>query len=191
MKLIAGLGNPGREYEATRHNVGYDVLDRLARRYAVDQVARSKFHGAVVDASIDEHRVMLLKPTSYMNRSGQAVSEAVGFYKLDPAADLLVIVDDTALACGLIRLRAEGGSGGHNGLADIEQRLGNDQYPRLRIGIDSSGEIPGPNYVLGRFRPEQREQIEPALEEAVEAAACWVANGTIETMNRFNRRQTA
>jgi PTH1 family peptidyl-tRNA hydrolase len=191
MRLIAGLGNPGRQYEGTRHNVGYDVLDRLARRYALDQVARSRFHGVVVEASVGDDRVLLLKPTGYMNRSGQAIGEAVAFYKLDPAADLLVIVDDLALACGLIRVRAGGGAGGHNGLADIEQRLGTDQYARLRIGIDPPGDIPGEAYVLGRFRPDQRECLEPALDEAVDAAVCWAAHGVTETMNRFNRRQTA
>ncbi len=191
MKLIAGLGNPGRQYEATRHNVGFDVLDRLARRHAPGQVARSRFHGAVVEASIESETVLLLKPTTYMNRSGQSVSEAVGFYKLDSATDVLVIVDDMALACGSIRLRADGGPGGHNGLIDIEQRLGTDGYARLRIGIDPPGEVPGESYVLGRFRPEQRELIEPALEEAVDAAVCWVGHGITETMNRFNRRQTA
>ena len=110
---------------------------------------------------------------------------------LRPPADLLVLVDDTALSCGMIRLRAEGGAGGHNGLADIEQKLGSGQYARLRIGIDGPGEIPQETYVLGRFRPEQRELLEPALEDAVDATVCWMAHGITEAMNRFNRRKTA
>ncbi|MHC4709834.1 MAG: aminoacyl-tRNA hydrolase, partial [Planctomycetota bacterium] len=187
----AGLGNPGRQYDQTRHNVGSAVLDRLARRGAPGAVARSKFHGVVVEAAFGPDRVILLKPTTYMNRSGQAVAEAVRFYKLDPDADLLIIVDDTALSCGLIRLRAEGGAGGHNGLADIEQKLGSEQYARLRIGIDAPGDIPQETYVLGRFRPEQRELLEPALEDAVDATVCWITHGIEEAMNRFNRRQTA
>ena len=126
-----------------------------------------------------------------MNRCGQAVGEAVRFFKLDPAADLLVIVDDTALSCGMIRLRSEGGAGGHNGLADIEQKLGSGQYARLRLGIDTPGGIPQETYVLGRFRPQQLELLEPALEDAVDAAVCWMAHGIEEAMNRFNRRQTA
>jgi PTH1 family peptidyl-tRNA hydrolase len=191
MRVIAGLGNPGREYEQTRHNVGAAVLDRLARRYAPGAVARCKFHGIVVEAAIGADRALLLKPTTYMNRCGQAVAEAVSFYKLDPAADLLVLVDDTALACGMIRLRCGGGTGGHNGLADIERKLGSDQYARLRIGIDAPGEIPQEAYVLGRFRPDQIEQLEPALEDAVDATVCWMAHGTEEAMNRFNRRQAA
>ncbi len=191
MKLIVGLGNPGPKYEATRHNVGFDALDRMARRHATSTVARSRFHGVVVEATIDAHATLLLKPTTYMNRSGQAISEALHFYRLDPSADLLVIVDDTALACGLIRLRADGGAGGHNGLADVEQKLGTSEYARLRIGIDPPGQIPQEAYVLGRFRPEQRDLVEPALEEAVDASVCWVARGITEAMNRFNRRQTA
>jgi PTH1 family peptidyl-tRNA hydrolase len=191
MRLIAGLGNPGRQYEETRHNVGAVVLDRLARRHAAGAVARCRFHGIVIEADLDGERAILLKPTTFMNRSGQAVAEAVRFYKLDPGADLLVIVDDTALACGLIRLRCGGGTGGHNGLADIEQQLGTDRYARLRIGIDPPGTIPQESYVLGRFRPDQREALEPALQEAADATACWIAHGVEETMNRFNRRQTA
>jgi PTH1 family peptidyl-tRNA hydrolase len=191
MKLIVGLGNPGPKYDSTRHNVGFDVLDRIARRQGDGAVARSKFHAAVVEASIDGETTLLIKPTTYMNRSGQAVSEAVRFYQLDPANDLLVIVDDTALECGMIRLKGDGGAGGHNGLADIEQKLSTAGYGRLRIGIDSSGEIPQESYVLGRFRPDQRVLVEQALEEAVEAGVCWVTQGITETMNRFNRRQTA
>jgi PTH1 family peptidyl-tRNA hydrolase len=191
MKLIVGLGNPGPKYDSTRHNVGFDVLDRIARRQGDGAVARSKFHAAVVEASIDGETTLLIKPTTYMNRSGQAVSEAVRFYQLDPATDLLVIVDDTALACGMIRLKGDGGAGGHNGLADIEQKLSTVGYGRLRIGVDSPGQIPQESYVLGRFRPDQRVLVEQALEEAVEAGVCWVTQGITETMNRYNRRQTA
>jgi PTH1 family peptidyl-tRNA hydrolase len=193
VKLIAGLGNPGREHERTRHNVGFEVLDRLARRHAPGEIARSRFHGALVEGRIGEERVLLLKPLTYMNLSGQAVAEAVGFHKLDPARDLLVIVDDVALPCGMIRLRPEGGAGGHNGLDDIERRLGTTAYARLRVGIDAPGAIPQRDYVLGRFRPDQLEAIEPALDEAAEAAACWAARGVLEAMNTFNRknRETA
>lgn len=188
MKLIVGLGNPGREHERTRHNVGYDVLDRLARRYAPGEIARARFHGVLLEGRIDGERVLMLKPTTYMNRSGQAAAEAVGFYKLDPAADLLVIVDDIALPCGMIRLRGDGGPGGHNGLEDVERRLGTSTYARLRVGIDAPGEIPQREYVLGRFRPDQLAAVEPALEDAADAAACWALRGLLEAMNRYNRR---
>ncbi len=190
MKLIVGLGNPGQQHEHTRHNVGFVVLDRLARRYAPGEIARGKFHGAVLDAQINGQRVLLLKPTTFMNRSGQSVAEAVRFYHLDPGSSLLVVVDDVALTCGMIRLRSDGGAGGHNGLADIEQKLATQEYSRLRIGIDAPGDIPQSNYVLGRFRPDQQELVEPAMETAVDAAVCWALHGIDEAMNRFNRRNT-
>ena len=188
MKLIAGLGNPGPEYDHTRHNVGFVALDRIARRYAPGSVARSKFQGATLDAEINGEKVLLLKPLTFMNRSGQSIAEAVGFFKIDPVNDLLVIVDDVALPCGSIRLRGEGSAGGHNGLADIEQRLGTMQYPRMRIGIDLPGQIPQKDYVLGRFRPDQLPLVEAACNEAVDAAVCWCTLGLSTAMNRFNRK---
>jgi PTH1 family peptidyl-tRNA hydrolase len=192
MKLIVGLGNPGPEYDNTRHNVGFVVLDRLARRHAPPHggsTAKAKFHGSLLEGSIDDEKVLLLKPLTFMNRSGLAVSEAVSFYKIDVANDLLVIVDDVALPCGSIRLRSEGSAGGHNGLGDIEQKLGTSNYCRLRIGIDQPGQIPQKDYVLGRFRPDQQQALEPALEESVKAAECWSDRGINEAMNRFNTRR--
>lgn len=191
MKLIVGLGNPGAEYADTRHNVGFDVLDRLARFLAPGAVARAKFHGALIETQADDHKLLLLKPTTYMNRSGLAVAEAIRFYKMDPASDLLVLVDDVALECGIIRLRGDGSAGGHNGLTDIEQKLGSRTYARLRIGIDTPGQIPQKDYVLGKFRPDQRERLEPALNDAVDATRCWLREGLTTAMNRFNRRQTS
>lgn len=191
MKLIVGLGNPGPQYETTRHNVGFVVLDHLARRYAPGGVARSKFHAAVLDADIGGQRTMLLKPTTYMNRSGLSVSEAVQFYKVSSEEDLLVLVDDVALPCGSIRLRPSGGTGGHNGLIDVEQKLGTDAYGRLRIGVDAPGTVPQKDYVLGRFRPDQKELMAPAMAEATDAAACWATQGMTEAMNRFNQKNTA
>lgn len=191
MKLIVGLGNPGTQYENTRHNVGFVVLDHLARRYAPGGVARSKFHAAVLDADIGGERTMLLKPTTFMNRSGLSVSEAVQFYKVSTEEDLLVLVDDVALPCGSIRLRPNGGAGGHNGLSDVEQKLATEEYGRLRIGVDTPGAIPQKDYVLGRFRPDQKELMAPAMTEATDAAACWATLGMTEAMNRFNRKNTA
>lgn len=191
MKLIVGLGNPGQQYENTRHNVGFVVLDHLARRYAPGSVARSKFHAAVLDADIGGERTMLLKPTTYMNRSGLSVSEAVQFYKISTEEDVLVIVDDVALPCGSIRLRPSGGAGGHNGLIDIEQKLGTEEYGRLRIGVDAPGNVPQKDYVLGRFRPDQKELMAPAMTAATDAAACWATQGMTEAMNRFNQKNTA
>lgn len=190
MKLIVGLGNPGPQYDRTRHNVGFEVLDSLARRYAPGEVARSRFHGATVEGMINDEKVLLLKPLCYMNRSGMAVAEAARFYKLD-AGDILVLVDDLALPCGVIRLRGEGGAGGHNGLSDIQQKLSTQAYARLRIGIDRDSNIPQSEYVLGKFRPDQLELMQEALNDAAEAAACWAAAGLKEAMNRYNRKESA
>lgn len=193
MKLVVGLGNPGPEYDGTRHNVGFDVVDRLARRWAdpAASVAKSRFSGLVVEATIRDEKVLLLKPLTYMNLSGKAVAEAVRFYKMSPADDLLVVVDDTALDCGSIRLKPGGGAGGHNGLTDISRLLGTDAWPRLRIGIDKPGPIPLKNYVLGRFTPEQKPLVETSLDEAADAAACWASDGLATAMNRFNRKASA
>lgn len=190
MRLIVGLGNPGSQYDNTRHNVGFVVLDRLARRHvpADNLVARSKFQGTTLEANIGGEKVVLLKPLTFMNRSGQSVAEAVGFFKLDASKDLLVIVDDVALPCGAIRVRGEGSSGGHNGLADIEQKLSTAAYPRLRIGIDAPGQIPQKEYVLGRFRQDQLQSIDQGIEDAVSAAVCWASEGIATAMNRFNKR---
>jgi len=195
-----GLGNPGSEYEQSRHNAGFMAVDRLIHRHAPDQRAKGRFHAAVVEASIPTKddadappvKALLLKPIVYMNRSGVSVSEAVRFYKLDPAADLLVLVDDVALPVGSIRVRTRGGAGGHNGLADIEQRLGTDAYARCRIGVGSppDGSVQR-DYVLARFSPEQREQVEPALDRAADAAELWATAGAEAAMNRFNQRAAA
>ena len=146
--------------------------------------------GADVRISTSCSSKLLLKPTVYMNRSGQSIAEAMRFYKLDPGTDLLVLVDDIALSTGMIRLRGDGGGGGHNGLGDITSKLGGPGWARCRIGIDAPGRIPQKDYVLGRFTQQQQEDLEPALEDSVSAVACWVEHGITTTMNRFNRRNT-
>jgi PTH1 family peptidyl-tRNA hydrolase len=186
MRLIVGIGNPGTEYDRTRHNVGFEAIDRLARRIAPGEIARSKFQGAVLESTLTEDKVLLLKPTTFVNRTGQAVSEAVRFYKLTPEEDLLVLVDDTSLPCGRIRIRESGGTGGHNGLRDITSHLGTDQWARVRIGIDAPGQIPLSSYVLGRFRADQVDDVELGIEQAADAANCWITRGTTAAMNAFN-----
>ncbi|MFM8817132.1 MAG: aminoacyl-tRNA hydrolase, partial [Phycisphaerales bacterium] len=151
MKLIVGLGNPGLEYAGTRHNVGFDVVDRLSGRLAPNAVPR--FGGLAVEAEVGGEKCLLLKPMTYMNLSGQSVQEAVRFFKLEASKDLLVIVDDLALPCGSIRLRPDGSSGGHNGLADIGLRLSSNHWARLRIGIDPPGRVRQSDWVLGKFSP--------------------------------------
>ena len=187
MKLIVGLGNPGREYDKTRHNAGFVAIDRLAARVAPGATPRGRFNGAVVEASIGAEQCLLLKPTTYMNRSGQSIAEAINFYKLDPPRDLFVISDDVALPAGSIRLRPGGGAGGHNGLTDIERALGSDAYPRLRIGIVPTPEfMDQADYVLGWFTDEQWALVDPAITKAAEAAEMFVRRGLEAAMNTFN-----
>jgi PTH1 family peptidyl-tRNA hydrolase len=188
MKLIVGLGNPGLEYAGTRHNVGFDVVDRLAARFAPGTAPRSRFGGLAVEAEVGGEKCLLLKPMTYMNLSGQPVQEAVRFFKLEASKDLLVIVDDLALPCGSIRLRPDGSSGGHNGLADIGLRLSSNHWARLRIGIDPPGRVRQSDYVLGKFSPDQLALVGPSLDEAARAAEAWAARGLEDAMNRFNTR---
>lgn len=192
MKLIVGIGNPGIKYQSTRHNAGFEVLDRIARRMAPGEVARGRFRGSTIESMDGEEKVILLKPGTYVNRSGECVAEAVQFFKLDPSEDLLVVVDDSALPCGAIRLRAEGGDGGHNGLLNINQHLGGELWCRLRLGIDA----PHPNqplekYVLERFNPDQLDTMDDSYERAVSAAACWVKAGIATAMNEYNNGSPA
>lgn len=193
MKLIVGLGNPGPEYAKTRHNVGFMLVDRLATRHQLTD-ARHKFHAGILEGELHVgnpmrgEKCMLMQPTTYMNRSGLAVAEAMNFYKLDPQNDLMVIVDDLALDCGVIRLRAEGSPGGHNGLIDIERALGTRKYPRLRIGIDPRGYAKQSDYVLGQFTGTQWEHVDHALDKAVKCVESWLVDGVEKTMSVFNTK---
>lgn len=186
MKIIVGLGNPGPQYARTRHNVGFMAVERLAQRHGLSG-AKAKFHAGVLEGPIAGEKCLLMQPTTYMNRSGTAVAEAVGFYKL-PLDDLLVVVDDVALPCGALRLRKSGSAGGHNGLTHIEQALGSRDYPRLRIGIDPPGRIPQVDYVLGRFTPDQVDAIDRALDSACDVVESWIGEGIDKTMTAFNAR---
>ena len=185
MKLIVGLGNPGIDYARTRHNVGFMAVVRLASRHAISS-PKHRFQSETVEGPIQGEKCLLMSPLTFMNRSGGAVGEAMRFYKLE-LSDLLVIVDDIALPCGKLRLRASGSAGGHNGLGDIERVLGSTAYPRLRIGIDPPGRIPQKDYVLGRFTQEQLDEIEPALNRACEMIESWIVDGVDKTMSLFNR----
>ena len=189
MKLVVGLGNPGSQYARTRHNAGFMVVDRLAQRHAPGAVVKAKFGGDLIDASIAGERALLLKPMTYMNRSGQSVGEALRFYKLVPAEDLLVITDDLALPLGAIRIRGTGSPGGHNGLADISLKLGSDDYPRLRFGIDPKPpQMVQADYVLSRFTDDDQAALGPSLDKAAEAVECFLKDGLTRAMNRFNTK---
>jgi peptidyl-tRNA hydrolase, PTH1 family len=185
MKLIVGLGNPGKKYEETRHNVGYRVLDRLAARFG-DGQTRNKFEGRVMEAAIGGQRALLLWPETFMNLSGESVGPAMEFYKLD-LADLLVVCDDFNLPLGRLRFRREGSAGGQNGLADVIRRLGKESFPRLRLGV---GPVPerwdAVDFVLGRFEAAERDAADEVLARAAEAVECWVAEGIEVGMNRYN-----
>lgn len=188
MKLVVGLGNPGLEYRGTRHNAGFDAIDALSERFGSGgREARAKFQGLLEEIAIGDERVLLLKPLTYMNRSGLATSEALRFHKLDAKQDLMVLVDDMSIPCGAVRLRGEGGSGGHQGLNDIGRALGHNAYARCRIGIDGPGEQDWSSYVLGRFRPEQRPLVDEGVRLAADAVEIWAREGLGASMNRFNR----
>ena len=189
MKLIVGLGNPGPQYAQTRHNAGFMAVDALAQRHGL-MGDRNNFHALALEGAIAAsgslHRVALLKPMTFMNRSGLTVGEARAFFKVQPA-DILVLVDDLALPTGQIRLRATGSAGGHNGLKDIEQALGTRDYPRLRLGIDRPpGRVPQVDYVLGKFTDEENDAFRPALPRACDAIETWLAEGIDAAMAKYN-----
>ena len=188
MKLVVGLGNPGLEYRGTRHNAGFDAIEALSGRFGSGgRDARAKFQGLLEEIAIGDERVLLLKPLTYMNRAGLSTGEAIRFHKLDARQDLMVLVDDMSIPCGAIRLRGDGGSGGHQGLNDIQRALGHNAYARCRIGIDGPGEQDWSSYVLGRFRPEQRPLVDEGVRLAADAVETWVREGLSASMNRFNR----
>lgn len=183
-KLVVGLGNPGTKYDATRHNIGFAVVDRLAAS-GRDARFTSKFDGLLAEIEFDFHRALLLKPQTFMNLSGRSVRQIVDFYKLAPE-DLLVICDDLSLPLGKLRLRPGGSDGGQKGLRDIALRLGTDQFPRLRIGIGDRGLVDAADFVLSRFRHSELPAIEDALILATQAVAVWATQGLANAMNRFN-----
>jgi PTH1 family peptidyl-tRNA hydrolase len=185
MKLVVGLGNPGRKYEGTRHNIGFAVLEELARRHATAS-PRKAYEGEVVEANIASERALLLAPHTYMNRSGQSVRQAVDFFKLEPA-DVLIVCDDMNLPLGKLRMRTKGSDGGQKGLADIVRHMGTDAVARLRIGIDRPpANWEGADYVLAKFTKEENTEIAIAVQTAADAVAVWAGQGAEACMNRFN-----
>jgi peptidyl-tRNA hydrolase, PTH1 family len=185
MWMIVGLGNPGPEYADTRHNVGFAVVDALAERLGV-KVAQRKFGGKAATADVAGKTVLLLKPLTYMNRSGQSVATAVGFYKVPPE-QVMVVLDDMALEPGRIRLRAQGSPGGHHGLEDVIRCLGTDGLARCRVGIGSRGRQDGADYVLGRPTAEEQALLDEAVKRSRDAVLYWLDHGIGKTMTQFNR----
>ncbi len=194
-KLLVGLGNPGKKYDRTRHNVGFEVIDKLAKHWTVKLEDNKRFHGNVGEVHFGpEKRLILLKPTTYMNRSGQAVRAILDWYKLSPD-DVLVIYDDMDLPVGKLRFRLSGSAGGHNGMKSIIAHLGTQDFPRLRLGISridkSSGQTSDKvvGHVLGRFAPDERKIVDAAIELASEAVEFGLRKGIEQSMNLYNGRQ--
>ncbi|HUS40531.1 MAG TPA: aminoacyl-tRNA hydrolase, partial [Pirellulales bacterium] len=185
VKLIVGLGNPGRKYQDTRHNVGWAVLHELEKRYGTGP-AKAKFQGEATDAEIIGQRALLLAPLTFMNRSGTSVAAARSFYRIADD-DLLVICDDFQLPLAKIRLRKSGSAGGQNGLSDIIRALGHQDFARLRIGIGTPPEQWDPaDYVLGKFSRRDKDEIKDAIRTAADAVAVWATEGIATCMNQFN-----
>jgi PTH1 family peptidyl-tRNA hydrolase len=186
VKLIVGLGNPGPEYRDTRHNVGFMVADALAERWRVADGWREKFDALQVKTVVGEKAVIIAKPMTFMNLSGQAVAGLAGFYKIEPA-DVFIVTDDVALPLGRLRARREGGAGGHNGLKSIIQHLGTQAFPRVRVGVgrgDNGRDIS--DHVLGRFEADERDTVSAAVLRAADATEAFVSEGIERVMNAFN-----
>lgn len=187
LKLIVGLGNPGKQYENTRHNIGFIVIDRLSQKLNIS-LTKKKFKGLYGKGNINGQEIILLKPMTYMNLSGEAVKPFMEYFRI-ANENLLVIYDELDLPVGKIRLRYKGSAGGHNGIKSIINHLGSEQFNRIRIGIDrpQSG-YPITDYVLGTFTKEEKEIIDKMVEKTVEACEMWLEKPFIEVMNRYNNK---
>jgi len=196
MKLIVGLGNPGGQYEGTRHNIGFEVIEQLARRHALSagQAANSskkKFDGQVQECLVGRETALLLRPRTFMNLSGRSVRQAVDFYKIEKE-DLLLVCDDFHLDVGVLRMRARGTDGGQKGLADTIRQLGTNEFARLRIGIGPVPDRWNPaDFVLGKFAKSEQRVLSSELIRICDAIDTWVSEGVAATMNRFNGSESS
>jgi peptidyl-tRNA hydrolase, PTH1 family len=184
IRLIAGLGNPGPEYAATRHNIGVMVVDQLAAQVGSAWEKSTKWRA--LSAKCGE--AFLVKPMAYMNRSGEPLVTIAQFYKIEPY-EVLILLDDLALPLGRVRLRASGGAGGHNGLESVILQFGTDDIPRLRIGIGAAPRESAVDYVLSRFFEEERPLVRSTIDRAVDAVKCVIDNGLVSAMNTFNKTE--
>lgn len=188
MFIIAGLGNPTLQYEGTRHNVGFDVIDTLAERYNISVDTR-KSRALIGKGMIEGHKVILVKPQTYMNLSGESIRSLVDYYKVDEESELIVIYDDVSLGVGQLRIRKKGSAGGHNGIKSILSELGTDVFLRIKVGV---GEKPRKydlaDYVLGHFSKEEKEQMKEGYQKAVDAVSMLLNGETEAAMNQYNRK---
>ena len=188
MILIAGLGNPTLRYKKTRHNIGFDTIDRVADTYGI-RISRKECRALTGNGMIAGQKVLLVKPQTYMNLSGESIGDLVQFYKLDPETEVVIQYDDIHLPPGQLRIRTKGSAGGHNGIKNIIQHLGTEKFQRIRVGV---GEVPADrdqvSHVLSRFSRAERQQVEAGMEDAVQAVELIVAGRADEAMNRYNRK---
>lgn len=190
MFIIAGLGNPGKEYAGTRHNVGFEVIDALADKYDIS-VMNIKNRAMTGKGIIGGEKVILVKPITYMNASGESLRPLADYYKIDPERELIVVSDDIALAPGQIRIRKKGSAGGHNGLKNIILHLGSGDFQRIRVGVgEKPKEYDLVNHVLGHFSGEEKALVEDGIKKAVQAAEIMLTGDTDRAMNEFNRKET-
>lgn len=191
MYIIAGLGNPGRQYAHTRHNAGFEAIDRLADAYRIS-IETKKFQALCGTGVIEGQKVLLVKPQTYMNLSGESIRAACDFYKIDPEEELVVLYDDISLAPGQLRIRKKGSAGGHNGIKSIIQHLGTQVFKRVKIGV---GEKPSgydlADYVLGHFSKDEWSEMENAFERASQAAAKLLSGDVERVMNEFNTHKVS
>lgn len=189
MFLIVGLGNPTKQYEKTRHNIGFDVMDALADKYNIS-ISENKHKALCGKGVIEGMKVVLAKPQTYMNLSGESVAELVNYYKLDPESELIVVFDDISLEPGNIRIRKKGSAGGHNGIKNIIANLGTSVFPRIKVGV---GEKPKgydlADYVLGKFSKEDRVLMEEGYDLACEASALIIQGAIDQAMNEYNQKK--
>jgi PTH1 family peptidyl-tRNA hydrolase len=183
MYLVVGLGNPGREYEGTRHNVGFEVIDCISEKLNF-QVSKIKFKGLIGEFIISGEKVLFLKPSTFMNLSGESVRDAAEFYKIPPE-NIIVVYDDVAIDVGRLRIRGSGSDGGHNGMKNIIYHLNSDSFPRVRVGVGApKGDMV--SHVLGRFSDEERKAIDETIKVAADAVIEIIQNGVQSSMNRYN-----
>lgn len=188
MYIIAGLGNPGRQYENTRHNIGFMVIDAAAEKYHI-AVAEKKHKALLGKGMIGGEKVILVKPQTFMNLSGESIREIIDYYKVEEKTELIVIADDISLETGTLRIRKKGSAGGHNGLKNIILHLGHDEFQRIKIGVGGKpSDYDLVDYVLGHFGKEDGERIAQSVERAAEALETMIADGPDAAMNQFNKK---